>query len=194
MLKISPVVINTPDTEPFHSLRGQLLIATPSLSDGTFDHSVIFIAEHTEKDGAVGAIINHPIGITVGSLVSQLKKSPLSKLPVLQGGPIATEQLTFSSLTWDVKKQQIAHTRISVETAEHTITEGDQLIQAIVGHSGWVPGQLEDEIQRNTWIPLKPTANLLTQTHDINLWKRLLSSISPYHALLSQAPKNPMLN
>lgn len=169
-------------------------MATPTLNDGTFDHSVILIAEHTEKHGAVGTIINHPIGTTVGELVSQLKKSPLAEIPVIRGGPVATEHLTFSSLCWDPKNQLIRVNPVSAEKAESALQKPDHMVQAIVGHSAWVPGQLEDELQRNTWITLKPSPSLLTQAHDIDLWKRLLSSISPYHALLSLAPKNPILN
>ncbi len=184
---------NTTEPEPV-SLRGQLLIATPSLSDGTFDHSVIFIAEHNAKDGAVGAIINHPIGTTVGSLVSQLKKSPLSKLPVLQGGPVGTEHLTFTVIYMDPKKGASLMPRVSAEDAEVLVDKKDHLVQAIVGHSAWSPGQLEDEIERNTWFTLQPPIDILSHPHDLTLWKRLLSGISPYHALLSQAPKNPMLN
>ena len=176
------------------SLRGQLLLATPTLSDGTFDHSVIYIAEHTAKDGAVGAIINHPIGKTVGALVSQLNQSSLANLPVLQGGPVGTEHLTFTALYMDPKNQTQLIPRISAEAAESMVEKKGYLVQAIVGHSAWSPGQLEDEIERKTWITLQPPNDFLSYPHDLDLWKRLLSSISPYHALLSQAPKNPMLN
>lgn len=176
------------------SLRGQLLLATPTLSDGTFDHSVIYIAEHSAKDGAVGAIINHPIGKTVGALVSQLNQSPLANLPVLQGGPVGTEHLTFTVLYMDSKNQTRLIPQISAETAEGMIEKKGHLVQAIVGHSAWSPGQLEDEIDCQTWITLQPPHDFLRHPHDLDLWKRLLSSISPYHALISQAPKNPMLN
>jgi putative transcriptional regulator len=74
------------------------------------------------------------------------------------------------------------------------IDKKGHLVQAIVGHSAWSPGQLEDEIDRNTWITLDPPKDFLSHPHDLSLWKRLLSGISPYHALISQAPKNPMLN
>jgi putative transcriptional regulator len=185
-------LISTESETP--SLRGQLLLATPSLSDGTFDHSVIFIAEHNAKDGAVGAIINHPIGTTVGALVSHLKKSPLANLPVLQGGPVGTEHLSFTVLYTDPENQTRLIPRISAEAAEEMVDKTDHLVQAIVGHSAWTPGQLEDEIERNTWITLQPPHDFLSHPHDLDLWKRLLSGISPYHALLSQAPKNPMLN
>jgi putative transcriptional regulator len=187
------VNLNITDPEPI-SLRGQLLLATPSLSDGTFDHSVIFLAEHNPKDGAVGAIINHPLDTTVGSLVSQLKKSPLANLPVLQGGPVGTEHLTFTVIYMDPKDGAHLMPRISADAAEVLVGKKDHLVQAIVGHSAWTPGQLEDEIERNTWITLPPPQDILAHPHDLTLWKRLLSGISPYHALISQAPKNPMLN
>ena len=187
------VNLNISDPESI-SLRGQLLLATPSLSDGTFDHSVIFLAEHNPKDGAVGAIINHPLGTTVGSLVSQLKQSPLANLPVLQGGPVGTEHLTFTVIYMDPKDGARLMPRISADAAEVLVGKKDHLVQAIVGHSAWTPGQLEDEIERNTWITLPPPQDILTHPHDLTLWKRLLSGISPYHALISQAPNNPMLN
>lgn len=188
------MILNSDQSKPPISLRGQLLLATPTLSDGTFDHSVIFIAEHSPKDGAVGAIINHPLGTTVGSLVSQLKTSPLGKLPVLQGGPVATEHLTFTVIYNPPGKQTQFMPRVSAEAAAEMVKKKDHLVQAIVGHSAWSPGQLEDELEINTWITMLPPQDMLSHPHDLSLWKRLLSSISPYHALLSHAPKNPLLN
>lgn len=191
--RLHDVNLNFSEPEPI-SLRGQLLLATPTLSDGTFDHSVIFIAEHTQKDGAVGAIINHPLGTTVGKLVKQLKPSPLGNLPVLQGGPVGTEHLTFTVIHMDPKNGAQLMPRVSADAAEVLVGKKNHLVQAIVGHSAWSPGQLEDELERNTWITLPPPQDILSHPHDLSLWKRLLSGISPYHALLSQAPKNPMLN
>lgn len=185
--------LNTSESETL-SLRGRLLLATPTLCDGIFDHSVIFIVEHNATDGALGTIINHPIGKSVGDLVSELHHTALSKLPILQGGPVGTEHLTFTVLYTDSENQTRLISRISADAAESMIAKTDHLVQAIVGHSAWSPGQLEDEIERNTWITLDPPQDLLSQPHDLSLWKRLLSGISPYHALLSQAPKNPMLN
>jgi putative transcriptional regulator len=187
------VNLNTPESETL-SLRGRLLLATPTLCDGTFDHSVIFIAEHNATDGALGTIINHPIGKTVGDLVSELDDTPLAKLPILQGGPVGTEHLTFTVLFTDSENQTRLISKISKDTAESMIDKKGHLVQAIVGHSAWSPGQLEDEIERNTWITLDPPKDFLSHPHDLSLWKRLLSGISPYHALISQAPKNPMLN
>jgi putative transcriptional regulator len=187
------VNLNSTESET-PSLRGRLLLATPTLRDGTFDHSVIFIAEHSAMDGALGAIINHPIGKTVGDLVSELEHTALANLPVLQGGPVGTEHLNFTVLYIDAENQTRLISKISTEAAESMVEKKGHLVQAIVGHSAWSPGQLEDEIERNAWITLDPPLDFLSHPHNLDLWKRLLSSISPYHALISQAPKNPMLN
>lgn len=186
--------IDSSESELSISLRGQLLLAAPALSDGTFDHSVILIAEHTSADGAIGAIINHPSETRVGDLVPHLKPTPLGALPIHQGGPLATEHLTFSSIVWSHKIGISYLPRLSPQAAIQMIGKEGHIVQATVGHSAWAPGQLENELLQNTWITLRPPENLISEPHDINLWKKLLSGISPYHALLSQAPKNPLLN
>lgn len=184
----------TSDSELSISLRGQLLLATPALSDGTFDHSVILLAEHSSDEGAFGAIINHPSETTVADLVPHLKSTPLASLPVHRGGPLSNEELTFSSLSWKSGSGLSFLPRISAQNAASLVGREGHVIHATVGHSAWTPGQLESELLRNTWITLKPDSSILTHPHDLTLWKRLLSGISPYHALLSQAPANPLLN
>ena len=37
------------------TLRGRLLLASPGLADGTFDHSVIILDEHNANGGAQAA-------------------------------------------------------------------------------------------------------------------------------------------
>ena len=176
------------------SLRGRLLLAAPALSDGTFDQSVILLAEHSSEEGAFGTIINHPSDTRVGELVPHLKAGPLSSLPVYRGGPLSNEELTFSTFSWDPETGLNFIPRISAQDAASIAGKEGHIVQATVGHSAWVPGQLENELMGNTWITVKPLASLMALPHDLSLWKKLLSGISSYHALLSQAPKNPILN
>lgn len=181
------------------SLKGQMLLAAPSLSDGTFDHSVILLAEHSATSGAFGCIINHPSGNTVGEIVPHLASSPLASLPVHGGGPVSPQELTFSSITFDSKGLLVFSPRISAQAATHSLTLKNHIVHATIvhatiGHSAWSPGQLENELLRNTWFALRPKPDIIAEPLDINLWKKLLSAISPFHALLAQAPKNPLLN
>jgi Uncharacterized ACR, COG1678 len=53
-----------PDEAPARpSLAGQLLVAAPSMGDPHFERTVIVIVKH-DRDGAVGIVIDKPIGET----------------------------------------------------------------------------------------------------------------------------------
>ena len=41
------------------SLRGKLILASPTLTDPNFERTVVLIAEHTEE-GAMGLVLNRP--------------------------------------------------------------------------------------------------------------------------------------
>lgn len=176
------------------SLGGQLLIASPVLADGIFDHSVIMLCEHTSDTGAHGVIINHPTGTTVGELLSDPGFAPLSHLPIHKGGPLSTGELAFSCFSMIGGNRLRYLPQISAETAADLINRKGHIVRATIGHSAWSPGQLENELQRNTWITLRPPGGLLAMKHDFTLWQNLLKGISPYHDLLSQAPQQPFLN
>ena len=176
------------------SLRGRLLLASPSLSDGTFDRSVILMAEHSREDGALGIIVNHRTESCVGDIISDPEFEALKKISVYKGGPLGTSELTFSSISWNPKIGIEFRPRIDVGTAVSLIGKKRHVVHATVGHSAWAPGQLENELQRDTWITLKPTADFLSHSHDLSLWENLLGTISPYHKLLAAAPRNPLLN
>jgi len=85
-------------------LQGQLLLANPSLRDGMFHRSVVLLAEHVAEEGAFGLILNHPTGKTVGDFLEGEDFAPLLRLAVHEGGPVAHDQLTFSSFWWSPKK------------------------------------------------------------------------------------------
>lgn len=188
------MAVDASASEQSFSLSGQILLASPSLADGTFDHSVIVLAEHSAKQGALGVIINHNSDTLVGDLLKDPEYAPLRELPIYKGGPLSTSELTFSSFSWNAQSGLDYQIRISAEVASTLIKNDKHIVRATVGHSAWAPGQLEDELKRNTWITAKPGKNLITSPHDISLWQDLLKNISPYHHLLAQAPKNPFLN
>ena len=185
--------------DPFHSdqpiqLQGQLLLADPSLRDGTFDRSVILLAEHHPQEGAFGLILNHPTGKTVSDFLEGSDFDPLRQLAVHRGGPVAQDQLTFSSFWWSKKQGLRWAIRISAEDAvTHTRRPG-RIVRAFVGYAGWTAGQLEGELRRSSWIAARPQADLLGQQHDRALWSELMGHVSPLHRILAEAPEDPNLN
>jgi putative transcriptional regulator len=175
-------------------LQGKLLLADPSLRQSLFHRSVVVLNQHSCDHGAMGLILNHPTGKSVGDFLKAPEFSPLRQLAVHHGGPVDDDQLTFSSFWWTPKKGLQWAVRISAEHAiQHTRKSG-RIVRAFIGHSGWTAGQLENELTQNSWITIDPSADLLGQAHDPSLWSLLMSRISPIHCLLAEAPDDPMLN
>ena len=77
------------------SYANQFLIAMPSLREGTFAGTVVYLCEHNEK-GALGLVINKPIDITLKNLFEKvdlsLDRPELAEAPVYFGGPVQTER------------------------------------------------------------------------------------------------------
>lgn len=179
---------------PKIQLQGKLLLADPSLRDGTFNKSVILLTDHTADGGAAGLILNHPTGKVVGDFLTDPEFEPLRNLAVHDGGPVANDQLTFSSFWWSKKLGLRWAIRISaVDAAKHAHRPG-RIVRAFIGHSGWSPGQLENELRRTSWFPTTPQSDLLGHEHDPALWSTLLRRLSPLHRILAEAPDDPFLN
>jgi putative transcriptional regulator len=176
------------------TLQGKLLLADPSLRDGTFDRSVILLTHHSASDGAHGLIFNQPIGRVVGDFLKGDEFQALRQLAVHDGGPVARDQLTFCAFWWSPKRGLRWEMRISAQDAvEHAHRPG-RIVRAFIGYSGWSAGQLEGELKRNSWFPVAPEADLLGQEHDRALWAVLMARISPLHRILAEAPRDPFLN
>jgi len=183
---------STPGTPT--QLQGYLLLADPSLRDGTFDHSVILLADHSPTDGAFGLILNHPTERVVGDFLTDADLGPLRRIPVHDGGPVAREQLTFSAFWWSKKNGLRWAIRISAEDAIKHSNRPGRIVRAFLGHSGWSPGQLEGELRRASWITTRPAPELLGADHDRSLWYTILRHLSPFHRVLAEAPAHPSLN
>lgn len=181
-------------SDPPSSLQGSFLLADPSLRDGIFNKSVILLTNHSADDGAHGLILNHPTGKVVGDLLSSEEFASLRHLAVHQGGPVSTDQLTFSSFWWNPKSGLRWAMRISAkEAVEHSHRPG-RIVRAFIGYSGWSAGQLEGEITRNAWFTCPPKRDILGFPHDSSLWAAAMASISPLHRILAEAPDDPFLN
>jgi putative transcriptional regulator len=175
-------------------LQGRLLLADPSLRDGIFNRSVILLAEHGADIGAFGLILNHPTGKTVGDFLEGEEFVRLQHLPVHHGGPVAADQLTFSSFWWSKKLGLRWAVRLSAKAAAIHAQRPGRIVRAFIGYSGWTAGQLESELRRNSWLAARPQQDLLGQAHDPQLWSDLLRDISPLHRILAEAPDDPTLN
>jgi len=181
-------------------LQGRLLLAGPSLRDGHFNKSVILLADYSAEEGAFGLILNHPSGQTVGDLLSSSEFSELSDIAVHFGGPVSREHLIFGAF-WkrdadsDTDSSDLGFAvRISAEEAAAYRKQPGTLVRAFAGYSGWSQNQLEDEVEQQAWAITNASSKLIDQNHNLSLWKNLMSSLSPYHRILADAPDEILAN
>jgi putative transcriptional regulator len=62
------------------------------------------------------------------------------------------------------------------------------------GHAGWGPGQLEGELEEDSWIIEPPQREEIFATDADGLWSAVLRRKGREYALLATMPPDPSVN
>jgi putative transcriptional regulator len=180
------------------SLRGKLLLASPTMTDPNFARSVILIAEHTEE-GAMGLVLNRPAETTIGEAVPDLAWLADEEAHVFVGGPVA-ETAVIVLAEFDRPELAGAIVEGDLGFIGTDADDPDLLEDAVrrarvfAGHAGWGPGQLENELGEDAWIVEPPKREEVFTTDPEDLWAAVLRRKGRRYALLSTMPPDPSLN
>ena len=164
---------------------GQLLVASPDISDRRFKKSVIFLVKH-DATGGFGIIVNKIIGEqTVAKLMKDFGLDPKGATGTMNlhyGGPVNPKG-AFILHTSDYKD---AKTRAVNGTISFTIDVGILRAAAkgnsprhmllAIGYAGWGAGQLGDEVARGDWSLAKATEDLVFDDGRSDIWERIVGS------------------
>jgi putative transcriptional regulator len=172
------------------SLRGNLLIAAPSLFD-YFRRTVILVLEHNDE-GAMGVVLNRPSETTVAEAVDALAELADSDEPVRLGGPVSPESVVALG---EFEHPDQAATSLSGSLG---LLDPDvpapalRRLRVYAGYAGWGPGQLEAELDDGAWIvdSLDPEDPF----RDGDLWADALQRKGGAYSLLATMPADPSLN
>ena len=169
----------------------------PTLLDPNFLQSILFISAHSDDQGSLGVILNRPLGQTLGQLDTSFQYESFSKVPVFEGGPVEQDKLIVAAWEWlDSPSSFKLYFGIDLEKAESLKKENSSIeVACFLGHSGWSPGQLEEEIEKDSWLVSTLNHELFSQmNHKKEIWKKTVGSISDELKLLVDCPENPMNN
>ncbi len=145
------------------TLKGQFLMAMPSLADPNFRRSVTCITEHT-ADGAVGIVVNQVNAQLNGRMIfkelGMAFKSYADEIPIHIGGPVHGNELFVlhgPPLDWEDSLYirdglALSNSRKILEAIAQG--KGPELSIIALGCAGWGPGQLEWEMMQNAWLTL----------------------------------------
>ncbi len=169
------------------SLAGHLLIAMPNLADPNFWQSVVLLGVHSDQEGAFGLIINRVLDIDMHDVLKELgENDEISELPeVFAGGPV---QPSHGFVLFERGQHEVADDEIAI--ADSIVVSGSTATLArlasgadtnrfvlLLGYSGWYPGQLEREIEENSWVVAPLDTSIVFEVPVEERWSAALRSI-----------------
>jgi putative transcriptional regulator len=165
------------------SLQDHFLIAMPAMADPNFRETVTYLCKH-DTDGAFGIIVNRPGDLSVAEMLGQLS-IPLTDRsrvdqPVLLGGPVEPERgfvLHRSDKTYEGTLVAGGDIKVTVSLdilAAIGRGEGPEPALVALGYAGWGRGQLEAEIQHNSWLMVPADPAIIFETPFEQRWAAAL--------------------
>ena len=178
--------------------KGRLLISEPFLPDPNFERTVVLLCEHNDE-GSFGFVLNKPSILKVNEVMEDI--TDLDNL-VYVGGPVQQDTLHFIHRNAQLENAVEIVDRISwggafenlmVLCETRQITAKD--IRFFLGYSGWGPGQLEAELEQDSWIVCDyVTDQLLFDTGPDIMWRKALENMGGRFSMYSNYPVDPRLN
>jgi putative transcriptional regulator len=179
------------------SLRGKLLIASPALVDPNFARTVVFLTEHN-TEGALGIVLNRPADASVGEVVPQLTEVAPAGDPVYVGGPVQPQALVVlaefsdpSVAAWIVVAD-VGFVSAGADTDQ--LAASTRRGRVYAGYSGWGDGQLEAELEADSWIVEPPMPAELFPEDPESLWSDVLARKGGQYGLIARMPEDPSVN
>jgi putative transcriptional regulator len=182
------------------SLKGHLLIASPTLVSSWFTKTVILMLDHTEE-GAAGVVLNRPTEATIADIAETVFSEPIDWDKALNlGGPVSgplmvlheveelSDQEVFPGLYNSVEMSHVY--RAVIDRAEPSII--------LANYAGWGPGQLESEFDVDSWLTLPATRDHVFWDDDEELWDVVVKAVNARKLSeflgLRAVPPDPRLN
>lgn len=175
-------------------LDGKLLLAMPNLTDPRFDRSVVYVCSHDES-GAMGLVINQEFeNLTFEGLLNQLEielDQDAPDISVHVGGPVEPGRgfvLHSADFVQD-STLVVSETLALTATVDilRAMANGRGPIHNLLalGYAGWGAGQLEQEIQSNSWLTADADDEIIFHTELEQKWPRAMAMLGVDISMLS---------
>lgn len=172
------------------SLSGQLLIASPSMSDW-FRRAVILLVEHNDQ-GAFGLVLNRPSETTVGEVSEELASALGEDHVIHVGGPVAPNAVTAIGQHADPEDAtKLIVDDVGMVDLDDPAAELARL-RVYAGYAGWAAGQLETELETEAWIVERALSD--DPFCEGDLWEVTLRRKGGQYELLARMPPDPTVN
>jgi len=178
--------------------KGRLLISEPYLPDPNFERTIILLCENN-VEGTFGFVLNKPSTVSVSEVMEDINDY---HSPAMIGGPVQQDTLHYlhrngtladaveiaAGIYWG---GNFEHLLLLLQTNQMAHKD----VKFFLGYSGWSGGQLEEELEQDSWIVSdKVTEDLVFETAPEEMWRKTLTVMGGRFSVYSNYPKDPRLN
>ena len=182
------------------SLKGQLLIASPSLLESFFTRTVILMLDHSE-DGAAGVVLNRPTEAKVSDIAKTVFSQPFEwDKPLNLGGPVSGPLMVLHEVE-ELSNQEILpglYNSVEMSQVRRAVMDRTEPSMILANYAGWGPGQLESEFDVDSWLTLPATRDYVFWAEDEDLWGVVVKAVNARKLSeflgLRGVPSDPTLN
>jgi putative transcriptional regulator len=167
---------------------GELLIASASIQDPRFYHSVVLLVRH-DSTGAFGIVINNPLGARpLAALLADGADNTDDKdnavegaIPVFLGGPVEPQRgFVIHSTDYRRPETLAVGDRLAVTATREVLRDighhrGPAKSLFALGYAGWGAGQLDAEIARRDWFTAPAEPDLVFDAERGTVWEKALA-------------------
>lgn len=161
------------------ALAGELLIASPAMTDPRFYQAVVLIVRH-DRNGALGIVINRPLkDRSLASLLEALGEKDIAvdgTVRIFAGGPVQPEiGFVLHSADYHVTGTMDIDGHVAVTSSREILRDianrrGPTKTLIAFGYAGWGPAQLDGELEHRFWF-ITPEDSRFVFDHDRDtLW------------------------
>ena len=181
--------------------KGSLLIANPVLPDPNFSRTVILLCNHNDQ-GSFGLVINRSTQLKAPDLFSSIDILKSYNAKIYIGGPVSQSMVFY---LYRSAKDVIDLDKIcsgvylgsNLETLESLyldIKNPEENIRFYLGYSGWSGGQLDGEMEQNSWLIQNANEQFVFLDSEELIWLKTVNSLGEEYQYLTKAPVNPQWN
>jgi len=161
------------------SLEGHLLIASKELRDPNFSRSVVLMVRHNDE-GALGLILNRPLEVRLRQVWEQVSSTPCKRNdPIHLGGPCEGPLMALHEQASLGESQVVDGLYFCThrDYLEELAGDPERNVRFFAGFSGWATGQLEGEMEQDSWLTL-PAKAQHAFAEEVDLWDQVMREVA----------------
>jgi putative transcriptional regulator len=156
------------------------LVASTELKERAFRETVVLVTQ-PPRGGPWGVIINRPLVQRLSEVFTEYETLKHRKDVLHFGGPVQRDGLVFLVRTTEPPPRAVPVLKDVYFVSDLDWIDGlfrrpepTRGVRVYYGHSGWAPGQLQNELERGGWHVVPADAETVFDKDPAEIWPELI--------------------